>query len=181
MILFFQRWDSGPFLKTLEFLSYPSPANTAILPYFYKHWNSQLILPNTGILLLFIHIGFVIRSFQILEFSSHPFKRWNSSPIFINTLILTLSYQRFKFLFYPSTENIGILTLSFEKIGILSPFLYTKEFKSFLSKRWNSGVIFINTGILMLSLQAMEFCPYFYKHWKYGLISPNILILALFL
>ena len=170
--------------------------------YFWKHWNSYLILPlqtlrfcpifiNIGILNLsfqtlglwpfIIHIVFVIRSFQTVEFSSHPFKRWDSGPIFINTLILTLSFQRFKFLFYPSTENIGILSLSFHKIGILALLLYTMEFKSFLSKRWNSGVIFIDIGILMLSLQTMEFWPYFCTHWNYGLISPNILILALFL
>ena len=51
-----KHWDLGPnclnigilalFLKILEFLSYPFTANIATLPYFYKHWNSQLILPK---------------------------------------------------------------------------------------------------------------------------------------
>ena len=52
-------------------------------PCFYKHWNSHLIFPNTGILALFLmHIGFLVLSFPTLEFWPY---------IFINIEILIFS------------------------------------------------------------------------------------------
>ena len=62
-----------PFFLTLDFLPYPS-----------KHWNSDLTLPNTGILTL---------SFQTLYFWSSPFKHWNSGLILSNIGMLALSFQ----------------------------------------------------------------------------------------
>ena len=57
-------WILALFLKTLEFLSYPSIANIEILalsfqtmefwPIIYAHWFLELILQNTGILALFL-------------------------------------------------------------------------------------------------------------------------------
>ena len=60
-------------------------------PCFYKHWNSHLILPNTGNLALFLmHIGFLILSFLTLEFWSYFCKHWNSHLILPNIGILAL-------------------------------------------------------------------------------------------
>ena len=49
----------------------------------FKHWNSYLVLLNTGIPTL---------SLQTLEFLPYPFKRWNFHLILLNIGILTLSF-----------------------------------------------------------------------------------------
>ena len=87
-------------------------------------------------------------------------KEWNSSPLFINTWILTLSFQTLEFLYCPCKHlNFG-------------PIFYTWKFWCHRSKHWNSCVI--------LWLQTLEFWPYLYAHWNSYLIFPNVGILALF-
>ena len=58
-----------------------------------KHWNSDLILPNTGILTL---------SFQTLEFWPYYSKHWHCDLILLNIGILTLYFQTLEFWPYPS-------------------------------------------------------------------------------
>ena len=72
-------------IQTLGLLSCPSTTNIEIValsfqalefwPYFYKHSYSHLIVPNTGILAVFLYT---------LAFLSYPFKRWNFGPTFIH-------------------------------------------------------------------------------------------------
>ena len=96
----------GLSFQIMEFWSYPS-----------KHWNSDLIQRNTGILAF---------SFQTLELFSFSFssKQWNSGLILPNIGILTLSNETLEFLpfrfkrwncfLFLFLSNIGILTVSFQ-------------------------------------------------------------------
>ena len=109
---YFYIWILALFVQTVEFLSYTSIENIEILalsfqtmqfgplfihivlfiwsfktlgfwPYFYKRWNSDLMIPKNGILaLFFINTGILTLSFQTLEFLYFPSKHWNSGPIF---------------------------------------------------------------------------------------------------
>ena len=125
-----------------------------------------------------------------MELWSSASKEWNSSPLFINTWILTLSFQILEFLYCPCKHlNFG-------------PIFYTWKFWCHRSKHWNSGPIFINIGILALSFdykhwnsdpifmhigiltlsfQTLEFWPFFYKQWNSCPIFTNIAILILFI
>ena len=95
-----------------------------------------------------------------MELWSSASKEWNSSPLFINTWILTLSFQTLEFLYCPSKHfNFG-------------PIFYTWKFWCHRSKHWNSGPIFINIGILALSFD--------FKHWNSGRLFMHIGILILF-
>ena len=91
------------FFQTLEFLSHSFTANIEILApsfekfefwfYFYKHCNSHVILPNTGILaLFFICIGCVILFFKRLRFWPYFCKHWNYDLIVANVGIVGLFY-----------------------------------------------------------------------------------------
>ena len=53
--------------KTLEFW-----------PYFFIHKLSDLILPNLGILAIFIKNGILILFFQLLEIWCYFYRHWNS-------------------------------------------------------------------------------------------------------
>ena len=132
--------------KTLEFWPYP-----------YKHWNSDLILPNSGILALFL---------WALEFWSYPSKHWNSCPIFMNIGILALFYQTLELSYSSKHCNTDPI---FKNIGILALPSQTLEFWSYSFKDWNSGLTVI-----------LEFCPYFYTHLFSDLILQNGEILASF-
>ena len=143
-----------------------------VLPYFYKYCNSDLILPNAGIFILFfqtmelcpysskhwisgfiiIHIGIFTPSFE----RSYPLRDWDSGPICLGVGIMMLFFKRWdsrpflkrlKFLSYPSTANIAILP--------------------YFCKHWNSQLI----------LQKLGLWPFFYTHCFCCPILPNIGIL----
>ena len=153
----------------MEFLSYLSKHFDSG-PFFYKHWNSYLILPHVRILVLFL---------ETLGSWPCPSKHWNCGPIFLtleflpyfnahcnfdvilwNTETLTIFLQSLQFLTCPSTAITGILTPSFQTLEI-QPYLYT---------HWNSYLILPNVWIL---------AP-FYKHWNFDRIPSHFGILALF-
>ena len=98
-------------LKTLEFLCYSSTGNIGILIlslktlwfwpfFFYKHWNSYLILPHVRILVLFLetlgswpyppNIGIAAPIFLTLEFLPYFNARWNFDVILRNIETLSL-------------------------------------------------------------------------------------------
>ena len=129
----------------------PTKLSHSLALFFYKHWNSYLILPN---------VAFLSLPLYTLVFLSYPSKRWNSGPIFIHIGILPTSFQRLEFLSYPSTANIGIL-----------PYFY---------KHWNAHFILLNTGYLPFSFRTFKLWTCFFKHLNYELTDPNIGILALF-
>ena len=103
-----------------------------------------------------------------MELWSYASKEWYSSPLFINTWILTLSFQTLEFLYCRSKHlNFG-------------PIFYTWKFWCHRSKHWNSGPIFINIGILALSSCTLEFLSYPSKRWNSGPFFINNGILAQF-
>ena len=123
------------FIQTLELLSCPSIANIEIealsfqalefWAYFYKRWNSHLIVPNTGILAVFLYT---------FAFLSYPPKRWNFGPTFIH-IDFFLSLKTLGFC--PISVSIEILILPFEtcnsgpisiSIGVMILFNQTLEF-----------------------------------------------------
>ena len=153
-------WNSSPLFIPIGFLSH-------------------LLLPNSGILALFL---------LTLDFWSYPSKVWNFGPIFYicwisdlifpNNWILTLYFQTLVFWPYFYTDWFSDLIL--ENGEILALPLCTLVFWCYHSKRFNSGPISISIGII-LSFQTLEFQPCLNKHWNSDLILPNIAILALFL
>ena len=142
------------FIQTLELLSCPSTANIEIealsfqaweiLLYFYKPWRSQYIVPNTGILAVFLYT---------LAFLSYPPKRWNFGPTFIHIEIVALSFQALEFwaYFYKHWNSHLIVP----NTGILDVFLYTLAFLSYPPKRWNFGPTFIHIDFFYLILQNL--------------------------
>ena len=86
-------------------------------PYFDKHWNSHLILSNTGILALFLmNIGFLILSFPTLEFWPY---------IFTNIVVLIFSVLALKTLeFWSYFCKQWSSHLILPKIGILALFVH---------------------------------------------------------
>ena len=154
-----------------------------ILSYSSKRWNLDPI---------FIHIGILPSSLQRLRFCPYFYKHLNSGQGYLythqnsylilpNVGILALFLQTLEFLSNPSTENIKILTLSFQ----------TLKFRLIIYTHWNSAPIFINIlililspgniGFLVCSFKTLGFWPYFYKHWNYHIILPKNGILAPFL
>ena len=180
-------WILALFLQTLEFLSYPTIANIEILalsfqtmefwpiiytpcflissfktlgfwPYFYKHWNYDFMIPKNGILaLFFINTGILTLSFQTSEFSYCPSKHWNSGPIFYTL--------HFDFIL----RNIGIIDLSFKPL----------EFWPSINTHWNCEVIPPNIAILALYLYKLKFSSYPFKRWNSDPIFIHIGIVTL--
>ena len=157
-----------------------------------------------------------------MDLWSYPGKRWNSVPIFVHIGILILSLQILVFspyLFFQTMEfwlqfykdwnndlilpNIWILAFFFIHNGILTSSFETMEFwlycykhlpliLSFHCNNWNScpilpninlnsAPIFIQFGILTSSFRTLQFWPYLYTHWSSYLIVLNLGIRALFL
>ena len=92
-----------------------------------------------------------------MDLWSYPWKRWNSIPIFVHIGILILSLQILVFspyLFFQTMEfwlqvyKDWNNDLILPNIWILALFLYTMEFWPRPSKQWNSGLIVINTCLL---------------------------------
>ena len=58
-LCYYKHWNCGHILINILKHSYrilplQTFVNIGILPFFYKYWNSDLILPNIGILALFL-------------------------------------------------------------------------------------------------------------------------------
>ena len=194
----------------MEFLSYLSKHFDSC-PFFYKHWNSYLILPHVRILVLFL---------ETLGSWPYPSKHWNCGPIFLtleflpyfnahwnfdvilrNIDTLTLFLQSLQFLTCPSTANVWILApfykhWDFDRIpshfGILALFFTDWNFQLILPSIWILALFlqtleFLsypftgNIKIVALSFQTVEFWPNIYIHWFSDLNLQNIGILALFL
>ena len=103
-------WNSGPIsisigiiiwsFQTLVF--YPCLFNSwnsdlilpdiGILANFFNHCNSELLLPNTGVFILYL---------CTLVLSSYRSRRWNSSPISISTRTSILFFEKLEFWCYP--------------------------------------------------------------------------------
>ena len=135
-------WDSGPISISIGIMILCFQ-RMKFEPSFYKHLNSDLILPNTGILILsfetfefwpyILHMKILMSSFQTLEIWPYFYKHWNSCVIL---------------------------------------WLQKLEFWPYLYAHWNSYLILPNVGILALLLYTTEFLPNFYKHCNCYLIHP---------
>ena len=115
----------------MEFLSYSS-----------KDLYSDLIIPCTGILALFL---------KTLEFLSYPFTA--------NIVILALSFQTMEFC--PDIYTHWFSDRILQNSGILALFLYTLAFLPNPSKLCSSSPVFIHIEIFILFFQTLEFWPYF--------------------
>ena len=155
----------------MEFRPYPS-----------KHWSSDLILRNIGILML---------SLQTLELCPYPCIPWNSSCVLWNiiTFIFFSKHRNsglccYKFRIsssYPSkhwSSPLSLRTLKFWSyflnIAISTLTFQTLTFWPFPSKDYNSGTIPWSIGILILFFQTLEFWPYPSNHWNSYLVVANI-------
>ena len=109
-------------------------------PYFFKHWNFEVLLANIG-------------------FWPYVYTHLYSYLILSNIGILILLFQSLEFLCYPSTANIGILSIHLYS----GPFLY---------KHCNFYLILSKICILILLFHALEFWPCSLKHWNSYVILP---------
>ena len=167
-------------------LSCPSTANIEIVAlsfqalefwaYFYKHWNSHLIVPNTGILPYFYtHLNVGILAVRLYtDFFIVSFKTLDSPVISVSFGILILSFQ---------TCNSGPISIG---IGVMILFNQTLQFWPSFCTHWNFSLIFRNMRVLALLLETLIlsfYCKHwnFYTHWFSDLILQNIGILDLFL
>ena len=89
MILSWKRWNSGSIFILIGILILPLQIILLFYPYFYRHRNSDLILPNIGIQNSIIVI--LAFFFQTLEFLSHSFTA--------NIEILAPSFEKCEFWF----------------------------------------------------------------------------------
>ena len=135
-------------IQTLELLSCPFTANIEIValsfralefwPYFYKHCNSHLIVPNTGILAVFLYA---------LASLSHPSKPCNFGTTFIHIDLFILSFKTLGFLPFFCKHWNSYLTIS-----NLSLFNQAREFSPYFYTYWNFDLILRNIEILALLL-----------------------------
>ena len=102
---FYKHWNSCVILWLQTLAFWPS---------LYAHWNSYLILPNVGILAIF-------------------YKQWNSCPIFTNIAIVIL-FIHCKHL-NSRLIHIGFLMVCFKTLEFCPVFLETLEFLSYLLLR----------------------------------------------
>ena len=178
-IYFYKHWNSY-LLLALKTLEFWS--------YFCKHWNSHLILPNIGILALFKLYTCI--STGIMTLSSFLSKHWNPGPVYtcISTGILVLSS-------FPSKHwNPG-------PVWFLCP-IYT----CMMYQHWNYDLIIFslqtleswpclflytlellsypsehwNPGPIIYLYYTLEFWPHPFKHWNSGPVFIITGILALF-
>ena len=105
MILSWNRWTSGSIFILIGILILPLQIILLFYPYFYRHRNSDLILPNIGIQNWIIVI--LAFFFQTLEFLSHSFTA--------NIEILAPSFEKCEFWFFFFLK-IAIPILSFQTL-----------------------------------------------------------------
>ena len=113
MILSWKRWNSGSIFILIGILILPLQIILLFYPYFYRHRNSDLILPNSGIQNSIIVI--LAFFFQTLEFLSHSFSA--------NIEIRAPSFEKCEFWFV--FLNIAIPILSFQTLEFWAYVLYT--------------------------------------------------------
>ena len=156
MILSRKRWNSGSIFILIGILILPLQIILVFYPYFYRHRNSDLILPNIGIQNSIIVI--LAFFFQTLEFLSHSFTA--------NIEILASSFEKceFWFVFFKHRNFYLILPIPILFLSIL-PIL---------------GLCFIHISCVILLFKTLTLWPYFCKHWNYNLIVANVEIVALF-
>ena len=137
--------------------------------YFYKHWNSHLIVPNTGILPYFYtHLNVGILAVRLYtDFFIVSFKTLDSPLSSVSFGILILSFQ---------TCNSGPISIS---IGVMILFNETLQFWPSFCTHWNFALIFRNIRVLALLLETLIlsfYCKHwnFYKHWHSRPISLSI-------
>lgn len=137
----------------MELLSCPSTASIEIealsfqalefWAHFYKHWNSPLIVPNTGIPPYF--------NLYTLAFLSYPSKRRNFSPTFIHIDFFYLILQNLGILPLFSLSDIRILRYFYKHSNtyflLPNPGMFWPFFIHFFSY-----AILLNIAILILSL-----------------------------
>ena len=69
---------------------------------------------------MFVHIGFLILSFQTFEYWPYFYKLWNSDLILQNVGSLTINFQTLKFWPYPHKHwNCGLILPSIEILALL--------------------------------------------------------------
>ena len=108
-------------------------------PYFYKHWNCDLILERWNSGSIFILIGILILPLQmILLFYPYFYRHRNSDLILPNIgiqnsiiVILAFFFQTLEFLSHSFTANIEILAPAFEKCEFWFVFFKTSQFLSY--------------------------------------------------
>ena len=148
MILSWKRWNSGSIFILTGILILPLQIILVFYPYFYRHRNSDLILPNIGIQNSIIVI--LAFFFQTLEFLSHSFTA--------NIEILAPSFEKceFWFVFFKHRNSYLILP----NTRILGLCFYILAVWSYYSKHWDCGPISVS-GIIILSLQKLKLLPFF--------------------
>ena len=150
MILSWKRWNSGSIFILIGILILPLQIILVFYPYFYRHRNSDLILPNIGIQNSIIVI--LAFFFQTLEFLSHSFTA--------NIEILAPSFEKceFWFVFFFKHRNSYLILPNTRILGLC----------------------FIHISCVILLFKTLRLWPYFCKHWNYNLIVANVEIVALF-
>ena len=165
MILSWKRWNSGSIFILIRILILPLQIILLFYPYFYRHRNSDLILPNIGIQNSIIVI--LAFFFQTLEFLSHSFTA--------NIEILAPSFEKCEFWFvffkhrnsYLILPNTRILGLCFIHISCVILLFKTLRLWPYFCKHWNYNLI-------------VEIVALFYTQKSY-LFVPTIGILILFI
>ena len=164
MILSWKRWNSGSIFILIGILILPLQIILLFYPYFYRHRNSDLILPDIGIQNSIIVI--LAFFFQTLEFLSHSFTA--------NIEILAPSFETCEFWFF-FFFNIAIPILSFQTLEFWAYVLYTLAVWSYYPKHWDCGPISVSTGIIILSLQTLKLLPFFI-HIRILIFSFQLLV-----
>ena len=165
MILSWKRWNSGSIFILIGILILPLQIILVFYPYFYRHRNSDLILPNIGIQNSIIVI--LAFFFQTLEFLSHSFTA--------NIEILASSFEKCEFWFvffkhrnsYLILPNTRILGLCFIHISCVILLFKTLRLWPYFCKHWSYNLI-------------VEIVALFYTQKSY-LFVPTIGILILFI
>ena len=147
MILSWKRWNSGSIFILIGILILPLQIILLFYPYFYRHRNSDLILPNIGIKNSIIVI--LAFFFQTLEFLSHSFTA--------NIEILAPSFEKCEFWFvffkhrnsYLILPNTRILGLCFIHISCVILLFKTLRLWPYFCK-WNYNLIVANVEIVAL-------------------------------
>ena len=148
MILSWKRWNSGSIFILIGILILPLQIILVFYPYFYRHRNSDLVLPNIGIQNSIIVI--LAFFFQTLEFLSHSFTA--------NIEILAPSFEKCEFWFvffkhrnsYLILPNTRILGLCFIHISCVILLFKTLRLWPYFCKHWNYNLIVANVEIVAL-------------------------------
>ena len=161
-----KHWHSDLILSNFGILAHVLP-NIEYLPYTSKLWNSGLILPN---------VKNTLPNFWILAFSFKTFEDWSCTSKLWNSGL----YPSKHCIYYLILPNIGtplfLLTFNFSYIWIFILSFETSLLFSYPPEHWNSHPILIIIRNLILSSKTVEFFSYPFKHWNSDCILLNIWI-----